>query len=215
MTPIYIFDLDGTLVDSTEPILRSLNHALADEGLDPLAADDLRRFVGPPLAPALRSLLIERDEDPAPVDSLIDAYRLVYRHISLELAATYPGIVELLDELEGDHRLSVVTSKPRVFARPIVEALGLESRFEIVEGPGDTELEEKTVTLGRALARIAADARTHDVTMIGDRRHDIEAGQFHGTRTVGVTWGFGDSSELEDAGADVIVDQPAQLSGIG
>jgi phosphoglycolate phosphatase len=211
MATICLFDLDGTLLDSREPILRSLNRALASCDLEPIAGEDLWRHVGPPLETTLVSLLVDRGEDPRRVRSLIDAYRNEYRTISLDLAITYPGITALLDSMETRVRLGVVTSKPSAFARPIIETLELTSRFEIVEGPGDTELEPKPTTLERALTKLGVHPVTHAVTMIGDRHHDIEAGRALGTRTIGVTWGFGDRGELEAAGADAVADRPGQI----
>ncbi|MGA9598448.1 MAG: HAD hydrolase-like protein [Acidimicrobiia bacterium] len=68
--------------------------------------------------------------------------------------------------------------------------------------------------LARALSRLGADDRVDDVTVIGDRRYDIEAGRAHNTRTIGVTWGFGSRDELEQAGADRVVDHPGEIADI-
>lgn len=203
--PIVLLDVDGCLVDSRQPILRSLNHAFAEHGLTLLDEGDLHRHVGPPLEHTIRALLAEhdRDDDPAPV---IASYRAVYRTLSIELAATYPGVEAALDALP--HRLGVVTSKPLEYARPILDALGFSARFELMEGPSLTEAETKVVTLGRALAT-AGDGET---TMVGDRHHDVDAARAHGIPSIGVTWGFGDRAELRAAGATEIIDEPSELA---
>lgn len=209
----YLFDVDGTLVDSRQPILLALNTAMSAHRLAAIDADQLGRHVGPPLQLSLEALLVERGKDTALVPQLIKDYRAVYQPLSLELAATYPGITELLDSLTGRVRLAVVTSKPLAYAVPILETLGFASLFEVIEGPGLTEIEEKPVTMARALTRLALTTETGAVTMIGDRSHDIEAGAQHSARTIGVTWGFGTRKELTNAGADHIVDHPNEILG--
>lgn len=209
MFDVAFFDLDGTLVNSGPPIIDSINESLAGHGMDPIDRLHANRFIGPPLYETLADLLTERGHDVAMLGSLIEGYRSVYAARSLTDTVIYPGITAVLAELAGQIRMGVVTSKPRPSALPILEALGLLDWFEIVEGPGLTHPEPKSVTLRRALDVV--EAPCDRVLMIGDRRHDIEAGLRHGTRTAGVTWGFGDRAELEAAGAHELVDEPAAL----
>ncbi len=207
---VYLFDVDGTLVNSREPILRALNVALESVGLRPVTDSELWRHVGPPLQMTLQSLLSGRGDDIGHVDALIEAYRSEYQAISVGMAISYPGVPELLEELAGRVRLGVVTSKPRVYAFPILDALDFAALMEVIEGPDLAEAEPKTVTLGRALARLGVDDLSEDVTMVGDRRHDVEAGRAYHARTIGVTWGFGSREELAQAGADHIANDPAE-----
>jgi phosphoglycolate phosphatase len=204
------FDLDGTLVDSGPPIIDSLNDALDRHGLDPVPHDHAHVYIGPPLYDTITDLLVERGQDPALMTSLLTAYREVYASRSLTETVVYPGVVELLESIRI--RTAVVTSKPRATAVPILESLGLASLFELIEGPALTSPEPKSTTLARALT--AVDVSPDRTVMIGDRRHDIEAGRHHGTHTVGVTWGFGTRDELQMAGADRLVDSPAALAAL-
>lgn len=201
------FDLDGTLVDSGPPIIDSLNDALDRHGLDPVPHDHAHVYIGPPLYDTITDLLVERGQDPMLMTSLLAAYREVYAMRSLTETTVYPGITDLLANLRI--RIGVVTSKPKATAVPILESLGLASLFELIEGPSLTSPEPKSDTLARALAGV--DLPPDRIVMIGDRRHDIEAGRHHGTHTVGVTWGFGTIEELQLAGADRLVDSPAAL----
>ena len=212
-TRVVAFDLDGCIVDSTEPIFQCMNAALAELGLDPIPARDLAHRVGPPLQLMLADLLAERGADAALVDPLVDAYRSRYRTESLRLALAYPGVVELIEQLSTVDRLAVCTSKPTRFAVPILEHLGLAPRFERIAGPGLTEAEPKVATLARVLGELD-DAAPLDVAasvMIGDRHHDVDAALAHGLVPIGVTWGFGSRNELESAGAAAVVDHPSEL----
>ncbi len=210
MFEIGFFDLDGTLVDSGPPIIDSLNDALDRHGLDPVPHDHAHVYIGPPLYDTITDLLVERGQDPLLMTSLLAAYREVYASRSLTETVVYPGIVDLLESVRT--RIAVVTSKPKATAVPILESLGLATRFELIEGPSLTSPEPKSMTLARALA--AVDLPPDRTVMIGDRRHDIEAGRHHGTHTIGVTWGFGTPDELQTAGADSLVDSPAALASV-
>jgi phosphoglycolate phosphatase len=207
---VIVFDLDGCILDSTEPIFRCLNAALVEHGLDPIAPGALARHVGPPLQVTIAEMLDERGADPGLVDVLVTAYRERYRTESLRLAVTYPGVVELLDELAPVERLAVCTSKPSRWAVPILEHLGLAGQFERIAGPSLTEAEPKTTTLARVLEELAPVDRAASV-MIGDRHHDVDAAIAHDVVPIGVTWGFGTRDELESAGARSIVDHPSEL----
>lgn len=207
---VILFDLDGCLLDSTEPIGRCLDAALVDHDLDPIAPGDLAHRVGPPLQTMLATLLAERDAPLDLVDPLVESYRDRYRTVSIELARAYDGIPEALQALAGDERLGVCTSKPARWAVPILEHLGLAPLFAEIAGPGLTEAEPKSVTMAGVLDRLGPVDPAASV-MIGDRHHDVDAARHHGLRSIGVTWGFGDRAELLDAGADAVVDHPSEL----
>jgi phosphoglycolate phosphatase len=209
---IVLFDVDGTLVDSTEPILTALNDALAENALPPVSADELWKFVGPPIHQALQSVMKDWGENTGLVPKLVSDFRKVYRPLSLELAATYPGVPEMLVDMSRVARLGVVTSKPADYARPILERLVFAEYFEVIEGPDvDTEVEPKVVTLQRGLATMDVESSERQILMVGDRRQDVEAGRACNVQTVGVTWGFGSREELESVAADTVINRPDQL----
>jgi len=211
---ICLFDLDGTLVDSTQPVLTALNAALDDLDLASVTIEDLNFIIGPPLRATFGTLVAERGGNVATADRLLDAYRSGYRTTSIDLATSYPGVPELLDDLRGHTRLGVVTSKPTAYAIPILDALGFSSIMQVMEGPGLSETEAKPATLARALDRLGVVSDSDSVFMIGDRHHDIEAGRSAGVWTIGVTWGFGSRDELGEAGADYVVDTPDEVREI-
>lgn len=203
------FDVDGCLVDSTEPIRRSLDAALATAGLGRLADGELARHIGPPLQQTLAELLVERHADPDLLPQLVADYRTHYAPLSVEAARSYDGIADALAACASAWRIAVVTSKPVVFAEPILAALGLDVHFEVIVGPGLEAPEPKAETMARAIGMLCRPVTTSRCVMVGDRHHDVEAARAHGMRSVGVTWGYGSRAEL--AAADVIIEHPTDL----
>jgi len=206
-----LFDLDGVLVDSRGPITRCLNHALQGEGLAPEPEDRLAGWIGVSLRETFEALLEQRGVDPSRAVACVAHYRERYRSLSLEEARSFPGIPQVLEELARHCRLAVATSKPAVFARPILERLGLLRHFAGIFAPPleETHREGKTRTVQRALEGLSA--QPDATAMIGDRHFDVRAGRAAGLLTVGVTWGIGSAQELRDAGAHHLVASPPAL----
>ena len=190
-----------------------MNHALAEAGREPVPPESLYPLIGPSLSYGFASLLAVDPDDPE-VAACIASYRAVYAEVSLRDTPTYPGVPEALAEIAAavpGRRLAVATSKPRAFAEPLIAALGFADAFEAIFAPElDLHVESKTQTVARALEALAVPAAT-PATMVGDRHVDVAAAHAHGLRAVGVTWGFGTPDELRTAGADVLVDSPADL----
>jgi phosphoglycolate phosphatase len=204
---VVLFDLDGVLADSRAAIAGCLNHALATGGFDTRPEPDLHRHIGPPLPLAFAELLgVPADSDA--VAGCVARYRERYATASLTDTVVTPGIGAALARLGERRRLGVATSKPRAFAVPLLEALGLRDHFAVVVGPElSAPVEDKTTTVGAALRALGA----RGGAMVGDRSFDMVAARAHGLLAVGVTWGIGGADELLAAGADVLVAEPAQL----
>jgi phosphoglycolate phosphatase len=203
-----LFDLDGLLVDSRAAIAGSMNHALAALGLAPRAAEELHVYIGPPLLETFELLLRDVGGDAARARECLEVYRTHYADHCTRDTPLHDGIADVLAALHGRTRLAVATSKFAAFARGILEALGVAPLFDAIVGPGLDALEEdKVVTVGRALAAVG----TADAAMIGDRHFDIAAARHHGIVAIGATWGIGSRWELVEAGADHVVDHPAEL----
>lgn len=208
------FDLDGCLVDSRGPISAAMNAALAELGLPQQNPDELHRYIGPPLLEGLQRILVSLNADPRLGAQAVAAYRRVYPDLAVRETRLVDGISDLLAELHGHVTLMVVTSKPREFAEPILDAVGIRPYFDAVFGPALAAMTEpKTTKLSQALtlAEASYGTRRTAARMIGDREHDIAAGQYCRVGTIGVTWGIGDRAELIAAGADLIVDEPHHL----
>ena len=208
MTPrAVLFDLDGVLIDSRVAIVRCIEHGLREQGVAVPPAAELERFIGPPLVDAFVELA-----GPDLAAACLASYRERYVHSSLEETAAVPGVREALAEIAARVPVAVATTKPRAFAEPLCERLGLAEHLRAIAGPELNAPEEvKTVTVARALAALGF-APGADVPLVGDRSHDAEAAAANGIPCVGVLWGIGDEAELRAAGASPIVDRPADLA---
>jgi phosphoglycolate phosphatase len=199
--PAVLFDLDGVLLDSRRAIIRCIEHGLREHGIAVPAG--LERFIGPPLIDAFAELA-----GPELAPACLASYRERYAWSSLQETTVAPGADEALAAVAARVPVAVATTKPRAFAEPLCERLGLAPHLRAVVGPElDTPEEVKTVTVARALAALGGVR----APLVGDRRHDVEAAHANGIACVGVLWGIGDEAELRAAGAEKIVARPDAL----
>ena len=207
--PVVLFDLDGTLVESATGIIANIRHAMQAVGrpLDP--ARDLTWVVGPPLRDIFARLL-----DPfggEGIEAAFASYRATYDTVGLFQSAPYPGVEAALDGFRAaGWDMFVATSKPASVARRMLTHFGLADRFGAIYGSvEDGALAHKPELLGYIVATQGLSVgRT---VMIGDRSFDISGAHANDLRAVGVLWGYGGTAELEQAGADALVERPEQL----
>ena len=204
---VYI-DLDGTLTDPFEGISNCIAYALERLGKQRPADSQLRRFIGPPLLETFDALL-----GPEMAPRALDYYRERFSETGWRENTVYPGIHDALGAMTAvGHHCFVATSKPRVFARRIVEYFDLATYFTEVYG---AEL-DGTRTDKTELLRFAArqQSRRQASVMVGDRYHDVVGALNNGFHAIGVTWGYGTEDELLGAGAHCLAVAPEQLPGL-
>ena len=203
-----LFDLDGVLLDSRTAIVRCIEHGLREQGVPVPAAGELERYIGPPLVESFAELA-----GPELAAACLTSYRERYVHSSLAETTVVPGAREALAAVAARVPVAVATSKPRAFAEPLCERLGLAHHLRAIAGPElEAPEEPKATTVARALAALGL-APGADAPLVGDRRHDAEAARANGIPCIGVLWGVGDEAELRAAGADPIVTTPDRLMG--
>jgi len=208
--PALLFDLDGTLIDSSLGITRSIAYAF--ERLEHPVPDEaaLRGWIGPALRTSFQPLL----GDATRVEQAVGFYLEHYGREGWTQHRVYDGVPEMLEAAHAaGYRLAVVTAKNENNARKILAHLPFGERFEDVIGSTvDGRLTHKVDLIGEALRRLRL--RAQDCLMIGDRRMDIEGAAEHGMDHIGVLWGFGSEDELREAGAQRLADSPTQLPAL-
>lgn len=204
-----LFDLDGTLTDSSEGITKSVQYALDKMGIHEPDLKPLERFIGPPLYDEFRR---SYDFDDAEAKQAIDFYRERFGVVGWKENLLYDGIPELLKALtEAGKTLSTASSKPAFFVDKIVKYFNIEQYFTVVSGATlDGSIGTKTQVVQQALKRLNVQDRSQAV-LIGDRLHDAEGARACGIDCIGVTFGFGSREELESAGANHVVDRVDEL----
>ncbi|MBE6959167.1 MAG: HAD family hydrolase [Ruminococcaceae bacterium] len=192
-----LFDLDGTLTDSGEGIINCAIAALEHFGLPIPERNALRVFVGPPLRDSFPKFGVPVDR----VDEAIAVYRKRYVTLGKFENFPYPGIRELLDGLKSrGHRLFVATSKPEHMAIEILEHFELAQYFEIICGAtADDSRSKKEDVIAFLLDRSGPGG-----VMVGDTIFDVVGAKENLLQPVAVTWGYGDITEMKEAGAEIV-----------
>ena len=201
-----LFDLDGTLTDSGEGIIKSAAMVLEKYGLSVPDYETMRVFVGPPLHETFIKFGISAEE----ADNAVALYRTRYTTVGKFENFPYPGIREMLEALRAaGHRLFVATSKPEPMSIEILEHFDLAQYFEIICGATyDRSRSEKSDVIAYLLQQVDA---TENAIMVGDTVFDVLGAADHGIPTIGVSWGYGKVADMEKAGAVAIAQTPEHL----
>ncbi len=202
MKKYFLFDLDGTLTDTGEGIMKSAQYALDGFSFPHEPPENLRRFVGPPLDWSFREFYGLSQEN---AWKAVEKYRERYREKGVFESPLYPGVQELLEKLSRQAAVCLATSKPMYFARQIVEMRGIAPCFTVLVGAElDGTRTEKAQVIAEVLRQLG-DPPKEQAIMIGDRRQDILGARTQGLESIGAQYGYAEPGELEAAGAGHIV----------
>ena len=209
---LFIFDLDGTLIDSRSDIAFSLNLVLARMNMPGLSESRVGDFVGSGVQKLVERTLQEiTGHQPAAelVQTSITLFREEYGKHLLDKTRLCYGVSAALDRLPWA-AFAVVTNKPESFSRRILEGLGVGNRFCTILG-GDSIRNRKPHPEALLKAMEVCKASPSETAMVGDSAVDIQAGKAAGVTTCGVLGGFRPREELEAAGCDVIIENMLEL----
>lgn len=213
LSPLAIFDLDGTLVDTAADLIASLNHTIAIAGLAPVTYEDITHLVGQGARVTIKRAFALREKE-LPEAGLEPLYERLIEHYRAEMpgkSRPYPGIVETLDALsQAGITLAVCTNKTEVLARPLLEELDLMKYFAALTCGDSFEFRKPDARhiLG-TIERAGGDPER--TIMVGDSINDILAARNASIPSIGVTFGYTDvpMAELEP---DVVIDDFAALT---
>jgi phosphoglycolate phosphatase len=209
---LIIFDLDGTLIDSSRDLAISMNATREHFGLPPLDPTVIYSYVGNG-APVLVRRAFGAEASEEMVAQALTFFLKFYRVHALEHTELYPGVREVVEALSAaGHKLSVLTNKPVRISFDIVTALGLQKHFLRVYG-GDSFASKKPDPMG--VMRLIEEANVDQAAslMVGDSGVDVQTARNAGIRSCGVAWGF-QPEAFEIDTPDVLIREPSELLSV-
>ena len=203
----YLFDVDGTLLDSAGDITAAVRQVLAKRGRDVLTEEIIRSHIGRHLRFSFEQLFPDYTEEQ--MRELISDYREAYLGRNHRSTRVYGGVVEALAALPG--RKSTATTKGSETTSQVLELFGLRDHFDHVQGTDGFPAKPEPDVLHRAMAAMGAEAA--ECLMVGDSPVDVEAGRRAGIKVCVVRYGYGATQVPEDA-PDYWVDDLRELAGL-
>ena len=210
----YIFDLDGTLLDTLQDLANSVNYALRQYGLPEHSLDDVRRFVGNGVRLLMERAVPDGAQHPQ-FEAVFATFRQHYMEHSLDTTRPYDGIVETIHELkQRGCRLAVVSNKMMAATQELVAhffpeievAIGEHEAAGIRKKPAPDTVYEALRQLG-----LVVGGETADTVYVGDSDVDIATARNSGLPCISVLWGFRDKPFLLEHGATTFVSTPQEL----
>jgi len=205
-----LLDIDGTLVDTFDLILEAMNVAIAEAGVEPLRAGDLRPLIGMPVEVQMKIL---RDMVGPDVQRIADRYYEVFHGFVDRGLRLYPGVKETLERLK-DRPIATMSTRRREEARHMLRVAGIDGYFRAIVGGDEVARPKPSPDLPLHAAK-ALRVPPPRAAVVGDSPVDIQAGRAAGMRAIAATYGYGDLRALREAKPDAEIarfpDLPAAL----
>ena len=202
-----IFDLDGTLLDTAQDVLKAINHALLLLDRNPTDLDQVKRAIGPNKDTFLNAVL--PGASPEAMDIFISHFRMFYWDHCLDDTQLFPGMEHVLNGLAGK-TLAVATNKPRKYSVKILEGRQILDRFRCVVGPEDVSHPkphpEMIVNIMKSVE--ATPSRT---LIVGDTEQDMRAGRSAGVGLCCVRYGYGDLDRIRQINPEYFIERPEEI----
>ena len=203
--PVYVFDVDGTLLESAEDICGAIQQVLSTLPCQPVTFEYLKSYIGRHLIDLFAELL--PDYGPERVEVLIEQYRTIYHARRHAHTRVYPGVVEGLSGLGG--RKSTATTKGTPTTRAVLEQFGLLRFFDHVQGTDGFPAKPAPDVVLASLAGLGA--TPGECLFVGDSAADMEAGRRAGVKTCAVRYGYSTVEELAQHAPDYWIDDLREL----
>lgn len=203
--PVYLFDVDGTLVDSACDICGAIQDVLAAHSRNDVSDALLRRYIGRHLLDLFQDLFPHYT--PQQIEDMIVYYRQVYPARNHSMTQCYSGVAEMLAALPG--RKSTATTKGTPTTRIVLEKFGLLPYFDHVQGTDGFPAKPQPDVLFASLK--VFECKPEDCLFVGDSAADMEAGHRAGMKTCAVMYGYGERDELMRWNPDYVIERPEEL----
>jgi len=204
----FLFDLDGTLIDSKLDLVNSVNFMLREMQREVLPLATVASYIGHG-APRLVADTLGPDAVEADRKRGLEIFLAHYSQHNLDATRAYPGVVEGLESLQ-DHAMAVLTNKPKKMSVEILEALGLLKYFRTVYG-GDSFEKKKPDPAGALAILKHLGASPQESAMVGDSDVDIKTARNAGMHAIAVNYGFGQHDRTAQP-ADLYVDSLQEIA---
>lgn len=206
-----IFDFDGTVTDTGEGILKSLQYSFKENGKPVPSFDELKKFIGPPIHYSFVTFYnVSEDE----VTSYIEKYRERYRSKGIYECKLYDGMVDLLEQLKSkDVKIGIASSKPVKLIHDVMNTLGITNMFDAVSGTqfDDSHQVSKTELILNAMQKLGVTDKNRAL-MVGDRYFDIDGAHGAGIDCCAVLYGYGSQEEFKEHNAEYIVSATKEIA---
>jgi phosphoglycolate phosphatase len=207
---LIIFDLDGTLIDSSIDITNAINYAIEPYGVKPITIEETISLVGEGITRLMEKIVDRSQTKEINKDILVNRFLEHYSAHLIDNTTIYPGVRETLEKLKG-YKKAVISNKREALSTRILNDLGLLKYLDLVAGSDTTpERKPSPVPILHVLSRL--NIKPEETVIVGDSNFDIEAGKAAGIKTVAVTYGYRPIELLKDA--DVIINKIDELINI-
>ena len=216
---IFVFDLDGTLLDTLQDLANSVNYALRQHGMPEHSIDDIRRFVGNGVRLLMERAVPDGARNPQ-FEAAFATFRQYYMQHSLDTTRPYDGIPELIHELKNRGcQMAVVSNKMMAATQELVRhffpdipvAIGEHEAAGIRKKPAPDTVYEALRQLGIIHHPSSIIHQTSDIVYVGDSDVDIETARNSGLPCISVLWGFRSCDFLLAHGATTFAERPADI----
>lgn len=213
MFKLAIFDMDGTILDTLIDLAEACNHALRKGGFPVHEVDEYRNFVGRGPAYLVEQALPADNRDGATVKKTREAFAEYYEAHDMDATKPYDGVIGAMESIrEAGVGVAVLSNKPHGYAIHLSEVY-FPGLIDLSVGSRDGVPLKPDPAPGLEIMRHFG-ASPDETVYIGDSGVDMQTGKRLGAYTVGVSWGFRPKSELQEQGADVIIDKVDELCKI-
>ena len=209
---LLIFDLDGTLVDSKQDLVNSVNATRGHVGLPPIDAQTVAAYVGNG-APVLVRRALGPSYSEEEIQQALQYFLGWYREHMLDHTRLYPGVKDALDGLrDAGIQMAVLTNKPVRFSQTMIERLGLGEHFFRVYG-GNSFEQKKPHPIGVETLLSESGVPREDAMLVGDSAVDVRTARNARIQSCGVRYGFQPDSFIDDP-PDILIDRMDELTSI-
>jgi phosphoglycolate phosphatase len=201
------FDLDGTLLDTSEGIVQSVKYTVGEMGLQLPSDTNMDFFIGPPIQMSLQKFF---GLDAETAQKGADIFRAYYKSEALYMANPYKGVFEMLDELRKKHlKIGVATYKREDYALDILRHFHIAEYCDVMCGADNRNVLKKSDIIQNSLTAVGV--KPEETVYVGDTEHDAKGAQEVGVAFIAVTWGFGFTNDTVCSPNSIKISSPIEL----